>query len=231
MNRLRLILGLTGICAIVSCGRVDESKSRASDSVRGAAAGPDSIRNDSIARARQDSINRAQPGYVVDSILPVEEELRRFRNAVGGTTATALSNGSNSRDELVRRIVRDVSNRDSTDLRALALTPREFADLVYPSSPYTHPPYRTAPGLVWMQIREPSASGLRRLLARRGGTRFEYVDHTCAAKPDKQGKNTFWNECQVRVTGPDGETTTQHWFGSIIERDGQFKLVSFSNQF
>src|SRR5688572_3108316 len=76
----------------------------------------DSVLADSIARARQDSINRRLPGYVVDSILPVEEELRRFRLAVreqGASTGTdtndivtALTSGSDSREALVRRFIK-----------------------------------------------------------------------------------------------------------------------------
>ena len=219
-------MGIIGALAIAACSRAGESKSVSAESVRA-----DSVRKDSIVRARQDSFNRAQPGYVVDSILPVEEELRRFRAAVGGKPVTVFSNGSSSREELVKRVVRDVAVRDSADLRALTLTAREFADLVYPSSPYTHPPYRSPPGLVWMQISQPSATGLKRLLARRGGTTFEYVDYSCQPTPEHQGANTVWTDCQVRVIGPNRETLTQRWFGSIIERDGIYKVVSFANQF
>ena len=219
-------MGLIAALAIAACSRGGESKSVSPESLRA-----DSIRQDSIARARQDSINRAQPGYVIDSALPVEEELRRFRAAVGGKPVTVLSNGSSSREELVKRVVRAVAVRDSADLRALTLTSREFADLVYPSSPYTHPPYRTAPGLVWMQISQPSETGLKRLLARRGGATFEYVDHSCQPTPEHQGRNTLWTDCQVRVIGPTHETLSQRWFGSIIERDGVYKVVSFANQF
>ncbi|HEY7396622.1 MAG TPA: hypothetical protein VH559_17325 [Gemmatimonadaceae bacterium] len=227
----RPFLGFIGVLAIAACSRGGAAKSAAADSMRADSIRTDSVRKDSIARARQDSINRAQPGYVIDSVLPVEEELRRFRRAVGGTPVTALSNGSSSREELVKRIVRAVAKRDSADLRAMMLTPREFADLVYPSSLYTHPPYRSAPGLVWMQISQPSESGLRRLLARRGGTAYEYVDHSCKPTPEREGPNTFWNNCQIRVMGPTRETLTQRWFGSIIERGGVYKVVSFSNQF
>lgn len=219
-------MGFIAALAIAACSPSGESKSVSAESVRA-----DSIHKDSIARARQDSIVRAQPGYVIDSVLPVEEELRRFRAAVGGTPAKVLSNGSSSREELVKRVVRDVAVRDSADLRALTLTAREFADLVYPSSPYTRPPYRTAPGLVWMQISQPGATGLKRLLARRGGTTFEYVDFSCQPTPERQGANTLWTDCQVRVLGPTRETLTQRWFGSIIERDGIYKIVSFANQF
>lgn len=188
----------------------------------------DSMRDDSIARARQDSINRAQPGYIVDSVLPVEEEIRRFREAVGGTAATVLANGSASRDELVRRLVTAVSKQDSADVRAMTVTPREFIDLIYPSSPNTRPPYRQPPGLVWMQLSSSSSFG--RLMQRRGGVPFRYVSHTCKPAPEVQGENTLWSGCELRVAGPEGESN-QRWFGVIVERGGTFKFLSLANQF
>jgi len=103
-------------------------------------AAADSIRTDSVARARQDSINRTLPGYVIDSILPVEEELRRFRGALGGDSATRFAGGSDSREALVRRFVKALVANDTSELVAMVIHGREFADLYYPESPYTHPP-------------------------------------------------------------------------------------------
>src|SRR6476661_7758906 len=60
----------------------------------------DSARADELRRARQDSINRTLPGYVVDSIFPVDEEIRRFKTKIGGTPATVLAHGSPSREAL-----------------------------------------------------------------------------------------------------------------------------------
>jgi hypothetical protein len=191
----------------------------------------DSGRLDSIARARQDSLNRTLPGYVIDSARPIEEEVRRFTRAVGGSPIEALRHASDSRDALVRRIVRDVARGDSADLALAAVTPREFIDLVYPSSPYTHPPYKESPAVVWMQIADPSASGYRRLIRRVGGQAFEYESHSCEPKPNRQGQNTLWLNCSVRVLTPQRETTTQHWFGTIIERGGRYKVLSFKNQY
>jgi hypothetical protein len=230
MFHRRLIAALLGVAALDACDR--ESTNRTpSTTTASTNRQTDSARADSIARARQDSINRAQPGYIIDSVLPVEEEMRRFSAAVGGTPVTALANGSASREELVKRLVRAVSAQDTTDLRAMALTAREFADLVYPTSPYTHPPYRQPPGLVWSQIMNPSVSGFRRLMRRRGGMQYQYVSHTCRPQPERQGENRLWLECRIRMVGPERDTTTQRWFGTIIERGGQFKIVSFSNQF
>ena len=191
----------------------------------------DSVRVDSIARARQDSINRASPGYVIDSILPVEEELRRFRLAIGGDEATELRNASPSREALVRRFMKDLSSRDSLDLRAATISPREFADLLYPTSPNSRPPYRLSPAFVWMRLAGQSHSGLTRVLQRRGGQRFGYAGHACQSNPEIQGKNRLWTGCLVTLVGGSADTTRQRLFGTIVERDGRFKFVSLVNQF
>jgi hypothetical protein len=198
---------------------------------RAAAARADSVRADSVARSRQDSINRASPEYVIDSVLPIEEELRRFRAAIGGTAVTALQHASVSRTELVRRFVRDLAERDSGDLRQAAIDPREFADLVYPDSPNTRPPYRQSPGFVWMQINGQSSSGLTRVLQRRGGSGLTYLGHTCPRQPDVQGANRLWTQCTICLASAAGDTTTQRLFGTIVERAGRFKFVSYANQF
>src|SRR5438094_692316 len=86
------------------------SACRASRAARAASSG-DSARADSIAHARQDSTNRAQPGYVVDSAVAPSEELARFREAIGGLPTTTLANASGSRADLARRLVEAVARR------------------------------------------------------------------------------------------------------------------------
>jgi hypothetical protein len=221
MMQRHLFVGLAVVAGLLACGRMENERIAAADSPQ----------TDSIARARQDSINRATPGYVVDSILPVEEELHRFRAAVGGDSAARLTGGTDSREALVRRFVKALVVDDSADFRAMLLTAREFADLVYPESPYTHPPYRQAPALVWNQIRNPSASGLARLVRRLRGQPLAYVSHNCTSRPDRQHRNTIWTGCTLRLREPNGETSAHRLFGSIIERDGRFKFVSYKNEF
>lgn len=188
-------------------------------------------RADSVARARQDSINRGQPGYVVDSILPIAEEMRRFRAAVGGDPATALRGGSNSRDDLVARFAEALASGDSAALRRLAVSPREFIDLVYPESPYTRAPYRQAPGLLWRQIQPPSGNGLRRLLERHGGRPLRVEALRCPSSREVQGSNRLHVGCTVRFVSGTDAAREGELFGTIIERHGQFKFVSFANMY
>jgi len=191
----------------------------------------DSARVDYIARARQDSINRAQPGYVVDSIFPVEEELRRFRAQLGGDSATALANASESREALVRRFVRAVAANDTNDLKAMAFRSREFADLYYPESPYSRPPYHQPPALAWSLIQNPSTSGLTRLIHNLGGKPITYVSHKCDPKVLHAGRNTRYAGCLITVVEGNGAPVTRRYFGSIIQRDGKYKFLSYTNQF
>jgi hypothetical protein len=198
---------------------------------RGRAAVVDSVRADSIARARQDSINRTLPGYVVDSILPVEETVRRFQARVGGTPVTALMSPSPSRDALVARFVKAVAANDTTDLLAMVVNAREFIDLVYPESPSVKPPYQQPPDLVWRMIQNPSVSGFKRLVRRAGGIPMRLVRYQCDAKPGVEGKNRFWTGCVLTIQDGKKPAEQHRLFGNIIERDGQFKLVSFKNEY
>jgi hypothetical protein len=142
-----------------------------------------------------------------------------------------LRDASDSRAELVKRFVRDLAAGDSADLKRAVISAREFVDLIYPTSPNTHPPYRQSPAFVWMQIGGQSASGLTRVLKRRARQQLTYTGHECDPKAEAQGPNRLWLRCSVRLASPARDTTTQRLFGTIIERHGRFKFVSYANQF
>jgi len=195
-----------------------------------AASAIDSARADSIALVRQDSINRAQPGYLIDSILPMDEQLRRFR--AGLREAPRVLNGSaHSKDQLMRTFVRALESADTAGLARLALTRAEFAWLVFPESPLSAPPYSQAPDLVWMRHAYSSATGLERLLNRLGGKPLGLRSLSCSERPDVEGSNRIWKDCTVRFSPPGGLTQTLQLFASIIEREGRYKILSYANAF
>ncbi|HEY0997534.1 MAG TPA: hypothetical protein VGD77_16195 [Gemmatimonadaceae bacterium] len=174
---------------------------------------------------------RRRPGYVVDSVLPTDEALHRFRAGLPDAPAS-FRHAAPSRATLVRRFADAVTRADTAALRALAIDRGEFAYLVYPESPYTRPPYRQAPGIVWMMLQQGSASGLRRLLrdrAERGAWRA--LSHGCDAEPVTEGSNRLWRNCRLQVVRAGGDTTWARLFGVIVEREGRFKFASFENDF
>jgi hypothetical protein len=189
----------------------------------------DSIRADSIVRARQDSINRATHGYVIDSLLPPEEEARRFRAAFPGDSATAFVGGEGSREALVRRFVRSLAAADTNDLRRMVVKGREFVDIYYPGSPYASGPYRQPVGFAWRMIQDPSGVGLTRLLGRLAGRPLTFVWQRCEPKVLQEGKVDRYTGCLVRVVDERGDSATKRLFGSIVSFRGRFKFLSYTN--
>ncbi len=185
--------------------------------------------SDSAALARTDSINRAQPGYVIDSILPPEEEMRRFRASFPGDSATEFIGGRESREALVKAFITAVAAADTSTLRAMVIHGREFADLYYPESPYARAPYRQPPSFAWRLIQDPSAAGLTSLLRRLGGTPVTYLSHRCDPKVVREGRTTRYAGCLVQVRNEKGAPQWKRLFGSIVERDKQYKFLSYTN--
>jgi hypothetical protein len=215
---VRRSLGTLALCcAAAACGE-------------GHAAAADTTQAEAIARARQDSINRAQPSYIVDSILPVEEQLRRFRADLPDSLR-AFDGGQSSREALVREFVRRLESSDTTALVRLTVSRAEYAWLVYPDSPLSAPPYRQAPDVAWMRHAAASKAGLGRLIERLGGSTLGMKSWSCPGEPVKEGDNTVWRDCVVRFEKPATGEQTLRLFSGIIERNGRFKILSYANGF
>lgn len=203
-------LGLLGLAQ--ACGRADApSRAAASDTVPTAAS--DTVRT------------------VVDSILPVEEALRRFRATLPGDPPTSLSGGAPSRDALVARFVAAVEAADTAAFRDMLLTRAEFAWLYYPHTRFTAPPYELAPDLLWFQIENGTSRGFGRLLDRMGGRPVHADGYACPSEARAEGPNRLWEDCAVHLRPPGAEPRDLRLFGSILERGGVYKFVSYSNGF
>ena len=155
------------------------------------------------------------------------ENFRRDLPAV-----TALTGGATSRDELVAGFVRAVETSDTTALRGLVLGRAEFAYLYYPSSRYVAAPYRLDPQLLWFLMQQNSEKGIVRVLRRYGGHDLAMESYACPGAPEREVRNTLWGDCTVRFrpSGADGAQELR-LFGSILERDGRYKFVGYSNDF
>jgi hypothetical protein len=166
---------------------------------------------------------------VVDSAIPRDEALRRFR--VGLDTATALSGGAPSRDALVRDYVQALAVADTAAILRLTMTRAEFAWLYYPESAQGRPPYDLSPSLMWFMMDEQSRKGLTRALAERGGKPYPYAGYVCEGAEVVEGPNTLWGPCLVRRVVAPGDTVTERLFGQILGRGGVYKITTHANKF
>jgi hypothetical protein len=169
------------------------------------------------------------PREVVDSIFPIDEELRRFRALLGPEPA-GLSGGSGSLDALVDRFVQAVIDADTAAFADMLLTRDEFGSLYYPTTRFASRPYELAPGMVWLQIGNGTSQGLSRLLGRLAGRPLTMTGQVCPPEPRVEGLNRIWEGCTVQLDHAEGRLDAS-LFGSILERGGVFKFVSYTNGF
>jgi hypothetical protein len=172
---------------------------------------------------------RQSDGQPVDSILPLDEEMRRFRAQVPEVPAR-LSGGERSRDALVGRWVRAIETRDSLALGAMLLTAAEYITFYYPESPYTHPPYRQSPGVRWALIMSTTTRGAGRVWQRHAGLPMGFTRYRCDPEPEVMGANRIWTGCVVEWKNGAGSGAVR-LFGPIIERDGAFKFLTYGSDY
>ena len=165
---------------------------------------------------------------VVDSAIPREEALRRFREGI--PPIDSLEGGASSMAGLVQTFVRALEAKDTTTLRRLVLTRREFAWTYYETNPQSLPPYDLEPSLFWFLLEGGNRGGLVKLLESRGGFPLEYLRFRCGGEPSRQGRNVVHGPCAiVRRTG-SGDSVVERIFGPIVERDGRWKFVTYASK-
>jgi hypothetical protein len=120
-----------------------------------------------------------------------------------------------------------VERSDTATLRAIVMTRREYAYLYYPTSPFTRAPMKQEPDLNWFLHLEHSQKGVTRLMNRFGGRPLRIIRNECKAAR-VEGRNVLWDDCLQSVVA-SGDTIVTRLFGGVYERDGRFKIFSYSN--
>jgi hypothetical protein len=166
-------------------------------------------------------------GGTVDSILPIDEQLRRFRE--GMQPVDTLRHASPSQEALVRRFLVALTRRDTAALNALVIDRAEFAYLYYPGSALSLPPYEAPPQLLWGQILASSNEGVAKALTRVGGAGISLETIRCPAPPVAEGGNRLHQNCEIHIRIGDRPPETGRWFGTIVEREGRYKLLGLAN--
>lgn len=171
-----------------------------------------------------------KPGDVIDSILPMPEYLRRFR--IGVDSPPALSGESTTREALTMSFLGALSRGDTATLAALAVSRAEFAWLLFPDHRYAATPYELDPALFWRQITGSNAKGISRALQRHRGVPLALVDLACQRDTlqFRRGPTRLWGPCRVTYRAADS-TITRQLFGSIVERGGRMKFLSYASDF
>ena len=120
-----------------------------------------------------------------------------------------------------------LADEDADYLASLALSELEFRTVVWPELPSSRPERGLPFEYVWGDLHQKSTNGLRRLVARHGGRR--YTLRAAAFRGETTPYETYrvHREAVLDLLDEEGTELTLPLFGSILERDGEFKLFSY----
>jgi hypothetical protein len=168
------------------------------------------------------------PGDVIDSVLPMDVALDRFRKDLPRPDSLR---GVSNRDTLVLGVIQALRSNDTLAFERLAVNRAEWAWLFYPTNVQARPPYELPPGLAWFQLQETNRKGVFRALREMGGHRLDLRGYRCDPRPTVEEENRLWTGCTVTLARDGAAPVTLHLFGAILERRGRFAILSYANDF
>ena len=132
-----------------------------------------------------------------------------------------------SPEALSRAVLAALADHDGDRLASLALSELEFRTVVWPELPSSRPERGLPFDYVWGDLHQKSTNALRRLVARHGGERYDLAGVAFAGETTPYDTYRVHRETVLDVRDEAGEEVTLSLFGSILERDGDFKLFSY----
>lgn len=127
---------------------------------------------------------------------------------------------------VVRAVLDAIERRDVARLQSLALSEQEFRDHVWPALPAARPERNLPFSYVWGDLRQKSQSKLGETLAKYGGQRFSLLNVAFAGETGYQSYRVH-REAKLRVRDASGTETEIRVCGSMIEKDGAWKVFSY----
>ena len=132
-----------------------------------------------------------------------------------------------SAEALSEAVLAALAADDIETLRALALDEVEFRTAVWPELPSSRPERGLPFDYVWGDLAQKSGNALRRLEARHGGRRYTLVAVRFAGETTLYRSWRVHRETVLDLRDERGEAVRLALFGSILEREGAFKLFSY----
>ena len=137
-----------------------------------------------------------------------------------------MANTHRSPEQVAEAVLDAVARRDRAALAALALSEQEFRDHAWPSLPAARPERNLPFSYVWGDLRQKSDGMLTRTLVAYGGRRYQLRGVDFEGRSD-YGDYIVHREVTFRVRDVGGETGAIRVSGSMIEKDGAWKVFSY----
>lgn len=132
-----------------------------------------------------------------------------------------------SASALSRAVLDSFERRDVSALQRLAVNEQEFRDHVWPELPSARPERNLPLQYVWGDLSQKSQAALGVTLARRGGQHYDLISVRFSAGTTRYDSYQIHRKAALTVKDADGAVTELRLFGSVLEKEGRFKVFSY----
>lgn len=142
-------------------------------------------------------------------------------------SGTALTHTFESPEAAATAVIGALAGRDAARLRDLALSEHEFRAIVWPELPSSRPEVNLPVAYAWGTLHQTSLASLAGTLNAHSGRRYTVVRVEFAGGTTRYESFAVHRAARVIVRGQDGAEKRLALFGSLLERDGRFKVFSY----
>ena len=143
------------------------------------------------------------------------------------TAPSTLSNTFASPEALAQAVLGALAASDKTKLQSLALSESEFRTVVWPELPTSRPERNVPFEYAWGQMKQRSDGSLSGTFQRYAGKRLTLL-RTGATGETTQYKTFFvMRDSEIVAADETGKELVVRLFGSLMVKDGRYKVFSF----
>ena len=144
-----------------------------------------------------------------------------------GASPPPLAHSQDSPEALARAVLSGLERRDVDTLNKLAIDEAEFREHVWPELPAARPERNLPFSYVWGDLHQKSTARLGQTLATHGGKEYTLVSIRFDGGTTPYKSYRVHRDAEITLTDAEGGTQQIRLFGSILVKDGRFKVFSY----
>lgn len=141
-----------------------------------------------------------------------------------------LSNSFKLQQELFDHLLEALEKKDTAALVGMMISEKEFKEWLWWEFPASRPETNIPVDFAWENHARNSSKGLRKALRDYGGKKFFYVSHRFEEGEDKYQSFIIHTKTRVTVADTSGKELELKVFGSVVEMNGRYKLLSYRDR-
>lgn len=136
-----------------------------------------------------------------------------------------LAHSGDSIDDLAKKVLMAIESNDIKELDALRINHDEFKNYLWPEFPAGKKNFPF--DFAWDNLNGKTIKGMTRALTDIGGQEYRLVDVAFEENSERYATFTIYTSAVLNVTDKDGNIKALKFCGSIIERKGEYKFLSY----